>query len=643
MRRHVLLADNDELLRGLLGAALAEAGYRVSTAANGQEVLQQMEEGRPDVLILDLVMPRLDGARVCRHLKADARFASLPILMLTGAVPEAAGCLEDLPADGYLAKRAATDMIRELLDWLQALEQGRPPRPEAEPELPPPRQIVRELLAETAQLTAILQNLGDGVLLLDAEGRVLFENPAGAELLGVEEGELLNVRLDTALERSAAHACSGALRELAAPGPSQTARFEMKHLDRVLRVTLTGLHEQARRTGFVLLLHDMTAMSRRLQERTAELESALKAKAEFLAKVSHELRTPLNFILGFTDLLRRQQAGPLTAKQARYLSHVQTGGQHLLDLVTNLLELSLADAGHGPLELESVPLEDVVGELLDLFSLQFEQKRLVVEARVTPGLHVVAERRKLVQILANLLGNAAKFTPEGGRVVVAARPAGEGRAVPVEISVSDTGVGMDAHDLERIFLGFQQVPGAAGDRPAGVGIGLPLVRALVERHGGRVWAESPGLGQGSRFLVRLPPLDLPRRKRILIVEDDAHVIEALSTLLCGAGYAVDHAGTGEDGLAALEGGRPDLVLLDLGLPDMDGLVVLRRLRAHPRAGTLPVLVLTARGQADAEAAIPEGADDFLTKPFSPSVLLRTVGSLLSAAGGRAHRPVRHHA
>ncbi len=196
--------------------------------------------------------------------------------------------------------------------------------------------------------------------------------------------------------------------------------------------------------------------------------------------------------------------------------------------------------------------------------------------------------------------------------------------------MADTGVGIAAEDLERIFLGFHQVRDPARALPAGVGIGLALVRALVERHGGRVWAESDGPGRGACFTVRLPCLSPPRAARILIVDDDRRLLETLSTLLTGAGYAVEQAPTGEAALAAIDAAAPDLVLLDLGLPDVHGLTVLRWLRGQPQGRGVPVLVLTGRGREEAEAAVPEGTNDFLTKPFSSTVLLRTVGGLLAA-------------
>jgi GAF domain-containing protein/ActR/RegA family two-component response regulator len=401
----------------------------------------------------------------------------------------------------------------------------------------------------------------------------------------------------------------------------------------------------------------------RVRERTADLEEALRVKAEFLARMSHELRTPLNFVLGFTDLLKRETGGPLNPKQRQFVDRVHTGGKHLLDLVSDLLELSQTEVAAQRLQLEDLRLAPVIREVLDLYSIRAEQKQLTLTAEVDPTLRLVVERRKLIQILTNLVGNAVKFSPEGGRITVTAKsvrqfdsstvpePPNRRTAEPpdrrtaeppnafqsegIEIAVEDTGIGVASQDLERIFRGFEQVDSSPTRPHGGAGIGLALVRALVELHGGRVWAESGGLGKGARFVVRLPILKAPSPRRILVVEDEAAVLKMLCVFLRDAGYAVTGAGGAAEALTALATERPNLVILDIGLPDQSGLEVLRQLRAEPRTASLPVLVLTGMGEGQAEQAKAFGASEFLTKPFSPQVLVKLVADLLSGVVQRS--------
>jgi CheY-like chemotaxis protein len=199
----------------------------------------------------------------------------------------------------------------------------------------------------------------------------------------------------------------------------------------------------------------------------------------------------------------------------------------------------------------------------------------------------------------------------------------------VEFAVEDTGIGIPPEARERIFEGFYQVDGSEGRKYGGAGVGLALVRKLVELHGGRVEAESAGAGQGARFVIHLPWLKIPSPRRILLVEDDRILADGLVDVLGRAGYAVESTGTGGEALQILQGRPPDLLLLDIGLPDMDGWDILRHVRDTDRMRDLPILVLTGLRNASTEQAMALGASEFLTKPFSISVLVEVVARLLA--------------
>jgi len=389
----------------------------------------------------------------------------------------------------------------------------------------------------------------------------------------------------------------------------------------------------------------------RVRERTAELEEALRIKTEFLGKMSHELRTPLNHVIGFSEILKEGMAGPLTPKQATYLDRILTGGKRLLELVIAILDLTEVESGENRFRLETIPLGSLIQEVVGRFEVQIAQKRLTVTTRMDPELRfVVADHGRLGQALCHLLANAVKFTPDGGRVTVTARrvvwsngqvvdssqPIDQLAARPiarpeewVEFAVEDTGIGIPPEARERIFEGFYQVDGSEARKYGGAGVGLTLVRKLVELHGGRVEAESAGPGQGARFVIRLPWLKIPSPRRILLVEDDRILAEALADALGHAGYAVEAAGTGGEALQILGGRPPDLLLLDIGLPDMDGWDILRHVRDTDRTRDLPILVLTGLGNTSTEQAMALGANEFLTKPFSISVLIEVAARLLT--------------
>jgi GAF domain-containing protein/ActR/RegA family two-component response regulator len=397
----------------------------------------------------------------------------------------------------------------------------------------------------------------------------------------------------------------------------------------------------------------------RVRQRTAELEEALRVRTEFLAKMSHELRTPLNFVLGFSDLLQQGVAGYLTPKQATYVDRIQNGGKRLLSLVTDVLDIAQVDVGKSRLQLEPVILNALIQEVLGLVQVQASRKRLHITTSLDAWLpFVVADRFKLGQILFRLVGNAVKFTPDGGSIhIETARIEGQlgdlavgqpgvtpscpvaglpGRPAEfLELRVQDTGIGIRPEDLETIFAAFHQVDGSDTRAYEGAGLGLTLVRRFVEQHGGRVWAQSPGLGQGARFVVRLPRLEIPRAKKVLFVEDDEMMRASLTSVLESAGFKVVQAARGSQALTTLAEGPPDLLILDLALPDMDGSEILRRVRGVEEISRFPVLVIMEPKGASAEEAMEYGADEFLATPVSPHVFVDTVLRLLShSAVGR---------
>ena len=365
----------------------------------------------------------------------------------------------------------------------------------------------------------------------------------------------------------------------------------------------------------------------RVRERTEALETASRHKSDFLAHMSHELRTPLNAILGFSGMLMEGHGGPLADKGRRYAEQVQRSGQHLLALINDVLDLSRVEAGRLELHRERVVVPAAVSAAVDLTrGLAATQGVSVQVEAAEASLTVWADPVRLHQMITNLLSNAIKFTAPGGRVTLAASAAA-GAGGWVDVAVRDTGVGVAAADMERLFKPFEQLGNRPKQNHQGTGLGLALTRRLVELHGGRIRAESPGPGQGATFTLVLPADGEAAGHNVALVEDDPGVLEMVVEALRDAGHTVRTAGTVADG-AGLLAARPDLLILDLALPDGSGQDLLAGLRADPATRDLPVLAISGVAGVSADELRAAGADDFLTKPFSANVLRDTVTRLL---------------
>jgi signal transduction histidine kinase/CheY-like chemotaxis protein len=370
------------------------------------------------------------------------------------------------------------------------------------------------------------------------------------------------------------------------------------------------------------------------QARLAQhLFAASQAKSDFIASMSHELRTPLSAILGFSELMRSEplQAGGRLVPD-EWIEHIHVGGQNLLALINDVLDLAKVEAGRLELEPVTFDLAALVGEAAAGLRPLAERKGLdlVVTGEVD---ELVADRGRVRQILYNLLSNAIKFTPAGGSVSVETSRTPMG----VQISVIDTGIGISPEDQRAVFEEFTQV-GEHGERQAGTGLGLALSRRLAEAHGGTIQLES-AVGAGSRFTVTFPQAPIAAAERVagsvdarsatrpgaageikvLVIEDDPSLVRLLRTFLESDGYVVRFAQDGAAGLELARTETPAAIILDIVLPGMDGWEVLRRLKADPSLRDVPVVIVTVVDERGLGLAL--GAVDYFLKPVDRSALL----------------------
>jgi len=412
-------------------------------------------------------------------------------------------------------------------------------------------------------------------------------------------------------------------------------------------------HEVELRTAMAALEEERAQMAARMAEHAAELQAAnaqllglAKAKDEFLASMSHELRTPLNAILMLTEIMADEMAGPLTPRQRDYLSTIQEGGAHLLHLINDILDLSKLEAGKLEVDPTEVAVADLCSASISLIKGQAAAKNIACELELDPDAALVqADVRRTKQILVNLLGNAVKFTPEHGRVGL--HVAGDRTAKVVRFTVWDTGIGIAPENLPRLFAPFVQLDSSLARQYSGTGLGLSLAIRLARLQGGDITVESE-VDQGSRFTVTLPwtPLaaapaapaqtskagqhEQPAREgRILLVDDTPTFLMAARDYLRLRGFDVDTAASGAEALAAIDLRCPDLILLDVQMPGMDGIAFTHRLQAKGQLDTIPIVAVTALAMpGDRERCLAAGMVDYYTKPISLHMLGEIAGQYL---------------
>jgi signal transduction histidine kinase/ActR/RegA family two-component response regulator len=340
-----------------------------------------------------------------------------------------------------------------------------------------------------------------------------------------------------------------------------------------------------------------------------DLSEATRVKSEFLANMSHELRTPLNAILGFSGLLSEQLGGSLNERQKRFLRNIHEAGEHLLDLINDVLDLSKVEAGKLELRPEILTLDLLFEPVVAAARTAAQAKSVLFSVDTREASPLFLDPTRVRQVLFNLVSNAVKFTPEGGRVTLTARP--EGRELNVD--VADTGIGIPQTARDRVFGVFERFHEGRAEA-SGTGLGLALTKRLVEQMGGSISFESEE-GKGTTFRVRLPDVvtEAVLGERILVVEDERHdadlIVAVAASVDLRAEIVRGLAGTEE----ALGRGRPLGVVLDLRLPDGRGEQFLGRLKKDPAFSDVPVIVVTV--EAEPATALSLGADDYLTKPI----------------------------
>jgi len=633
----VLVVDDEISNRYAISRVLTQAGYRVVEASTGDEALRSLRSKRPDLVVLDVKLPDISGYEVCRRIKTDPEMASILVLQVSATFVNSRDAVRSLDggADSYLTQPVEPPVLIATVGALIRLRRTEEALRESESR--------HRQLFERTPLPAWVFDVESLSILAVNDAAVLHYGYTRDEFLTMTIGDLLP---PGEIENFKARA------ESDVQGQLGVWRHHTKD-ESALEVELTAApirfgDYRAR----ILLATDVTER-RRVEQTRAELlgrerlaraqaEEANRAKDDFLATLSHELRTPLNAMLGWVNLLQTGKLDPQTAK--RGLDAIDRNSRIQAQLIEDLLDVSRIITGKLVLERHVIDLVDVAQAAAEALRAPAvaRQLDLAITAEVAP-IHVEADFGRLQQMVSNLVSNAIKFTDPGGRVAIRI----ERRGQEAVLEVSDTGRGIRPEFLPYVFEKFRQADTSTARSHAGLGLGLAIVRRLVELHSGTVEAASEGEGRGATFTVRLP-LAVPGRARsvgaedktesvslegvrVLVVDDDADSLKLAAVALEQYGAHVTTARSGTEALEAMASEPPDVLVSDLGMPGLDGLQLMREIRSRT-GGNVPALALTAYAmEADAERTRSAGYTMHLSKPLDPRRLAAAVSRLAGHA------------
>lgn len=523
-------------------------------------------------------------------------------------------------------------------------------------------------------MSTILNAVQDALLIHDKSGIITHFNEKTLELFGMDRADaVLNPKAadyfyspeDGSIDLKSAwkDVLDGKkkLLEFRIRRPSDGKPFDVEIFMRSIRLKgedqiLVAIKDVTDKKRVTDELHRALGLAEKLRMRA---EAASETKSKFLANMSHELRTPLNAILGFSELLEGKFYGEINEKQAAYVKAIYNSGEHLLQLINDILDLAKVEAG----KMEMTPCAVDLGQLLEnSFTMIKEtayKRGIILELDVAEEFYnheIWTDGIRVKQIIMNLLSNATKFTPSRGTIRLEA----EVKNKEIRISVSDNGIGIKPEDQARIFEEFVQVDSSFSRHQQGTGLGLSLTRKLVELIGGRIWVESEGEHKGSVFTFQIPyvlvgvsqtkddfedripgvkksesnidghPTDNLRRL-ILVVEDNTVNMKLTTNLLEVGGYKSLQAFSSEEAVIMLQTQVPDLILMDISLPGMDGLTATQVIKNNPLTSDIPIVALTAHAMKDDEAKAKEaGCEAYLLKPIDTTKFYRTISQILDS-------------
>jgi len=626
----VLNVDDNDAGRYAITRILQLAGFQIKEAATGTTAIELATKEQPQIILLDVNLPDINGFEVCQRLKDDPRTASIPVLMMSASFIRDKDRVKGLEggADGYLTGPLEPEVLIATVNTLLRAKRA---------------EEALQLSAQQWQTT--FDAIGDGVALIDADGNIQQCNAAMNRLamtLGMADGSVIGRRCADIFAHTTIGNGHAPCARVQTTRQRESADFSVG--DRWLHMdTDPIIDELGGFSGSVCILSDITQRKHAEQElQTAKesAEAADRAKDEFLAVLSHELRTPLTPVLTAVQVLQEEEGLPEIVRS--YIDIVRRNVELEARLIDDLLDLTKITRGKVQLNLETASAHALLRNALEICASDIQAKNLLVRVDLAAADdHVHVDSARLQQVFWNLIKNAVKFTPDGGTLTIRSSMVREGT---MRLEVIDSGIGIEPNILPRIFDAFEQGEQSITRRFGGLGLGLAISKSLVDLHHGMLHATSPGKDLGATFTVELPTVETPeqtqserpagetgdekQKLRILLVDDHIDTSRVMKLLLERRGFHVETAHTMEGALESMASHGYDLLISDIGLPDGSGLELMRTIR---RRSPIQGIALSGFGmEEDIQKSIEAGFVEHLTKPVGFNKLYEVIQRVTGA-------------
>jgi PAS domain S-box-containing protein len=646
----ILIVDDEEANRLLFSSVLDELNITCDLAETGMKCLDMLKEKKYALILLDIKMPGLNGFEVLDIIRNKMRL-DVPVILISAifnttydiinGIEKGAMDFIPKPVELSILKHKVSNIVRlyekneALNDSIEALES-----------------LSKKLQERENRIRKITDAVSDAIIVIDPQGTILFWNRTARKVLGYSKIEIINENiLDTIIAERSIDEVTSILsanpKEFLSIKPEQTHFIYARNklgLELPFELTVTTYKKEKTQPQYVLVLRDLTKYIRMEKEveKAKELREANKVMREFVDNVSHEMRTPMNAILGISKMLIKYNSKNLSEKQLEGLEIIKDSGTRLLDLINDVLDLSKIESNNIKVRPEPFHFYKFLAMLRSLTYNLIGNKEIKFIVRKSPGVpnHIIADQKKLHQILLNLVGNSVKFT-EKGRIILTTHVINDN----LHFEVVDTGIGISKEDINTIFGKFKQIDNSVSKKYKGTGLGLHISKKLIELMGGKISVESVlGKGTAIRFFIRLPQQDEPiveknelqpnnnieilsyssNQQLLILIDDNPQNAFVYYNILEVNQYSLLYCSDGKTGLKAISRFKPDTVIIKLEMSDIHGLSIIDEI-----VDKYPKMKITAISEYDERPAKLQKRVQFISEPINDKILidmLREIGT-----------------